>query len=109
VYKIIIILFCLLPNVADAVEGGYDPTRPITGSISERVTKQASTDLVLQSIIKNAHGNNIKAIINGKLVSVGDSVSLYKVISITNTKAVLSSPDKERTLKLFSQAVVNYK
>lgn len=108
-YKLITLLFTLASSPIYALEAGYDPTSPIAGSVIHSVAEQVSADLVLQSIIKNSQGKNIKAIINGKLVSVGDSVSIYKVKSITNGKAILSSPDAERTLKLFSQAVVNYK
>lgn len=99
----------LVSSSTFALERGYDPTSPIAGSVIHSVAEQASSDLVLQSIIKNSQGKTIKAIISGKLVSVGDSVSIYKVKSIVDGKAVLSSSDAERTLKLFSQAVVNYK
>lgn len=108
-YKIVTLSLIWLSTSAFGFQSSHDPTRPLSNQGNKGFAKVASSGLVLQSIIKNSQGQTVKAIISGQLVAVGDSVSIYKVKSITDGKAVLSSPDTERTLKLFSQAVVNYK
>lgn len=85
---------------------GLDPTKPLIGT-STKITKVEKSTLVLQSII--AREQSRKAIINGKTLIVGDRIGLYELISIDAHGVVLSSPQRELKLSLFSTAVTNSK
>ena len=103
-YNISIILAFVLVCSVGAHAAEYDPTRPLSGGVSTNGGNVAPTDIVLQSIIKDN-----KAIISGKLVQKGERYMNYEIIAINDKSVVIQSPERERTLTLFSQAIVNYK
>jgi len=77
----------------------YDPTKPLFGTATVNKAKQYSP-LVLQTIIKK--NQQYKAVINGKLLSQGDSILGYKVKRISVNNALLIKSDKRIKLSLFT-------
>lgn len=84
---------------------GIDPTKPLIANKEVYEVKQQSR-LVLQSIILNNQQNNKKAIVSGKLMSVGDMLYGFKLREINKKSVVLASAEREITLTLFSEDVV---
>ena len=108
-YKIFMTCLALLPSLVAAHQGEYDPTRPLSGTVSAEDMSKLPADFVLQSVIKDQQDGSRKAIVNGKLLAKGDRIAQFKVVSINDRSVTLQSPDVERKLSLFSQAVVNNK
>lgn len=80
-----------------------DPTKPFQqGEMNNTVTR-AKGQLVLQTIVEQ--GETKRVVINGKLLNIGDQISQYKLLKIANNYVVLSSPEQELTLSLFSTVV----
>ena len=78
-----------------------DPTLPGKGySAAGAVTQSQNKALVLNSIVSS--GNTAYAVINNKIVSVGDSIQGVKVVRITPSSVSLSDG---RKLALF-QAII---
>jgi MSHA biogenesis protein MshK len=109
VYKVLICTGLIASSAVNASQREVDPTRPLIGSLNADFIVKAKSELVLQSIIESSDGQKKKAIINGQLLQAGDSISIYKVIEVTGKTVTLRSPDIERTLSLFSKAVVKNK
>ncbi len=80
-----------------------DPTRPFVSGESNNMVTRAKGQLVLQTIVEQ--GDTKRVIINGKLLNIGDQISQYKLQKIANNYVVLSSPEQELTLSLFSTVV----
>lgn len=97
-------LVCALACMAfpASAERGIDPTRPLSG-VTTAQSKVAKNRLVLQSIVENEHSR--KAIINGKILKVGDSIGQYELVAINARTVVLNSLQKEMELSLFSATV----
>lgn len=108
-YKLLLTMIAAVSVTAHAYKGENDPTRPLLGTVGASTYEKAKSDLVLQSIIKAQREGTAKAIINGQLLKAGDNISIYEVVNITDKSVTLRSPDIERTLSLFSKAVVNNK
>ncbi len=102
-------MIAVVSVTAHANQGENDPTRPLLSAMGAATQAKAKSDLVLQSIIKAQHEGKAKAIINGQLLKAGDNISIYEVVNITDKSVTLRSPDIEKTLSLFSKAVVNNK
>ncbi|GLX77873.1 hypothetical protein tinsulaeT_12130 [Thalassotalea insulae] len=81
-----------------------DPTRPLSASYQGATTQKQFSQYVLQSIIDS--GQRKKVVINGKLMSLGDRIGQYQLSAIKDNSVVLSSPDKELAMSLFSPVVV---
>lgn len=99
-YSLLLIL-CLF--VVQAVAQSADPTAPLLSSkqVNNDVVKKS---LVLESIIK---GKKIKsAIINGKLMKVGDYIGSHKLISVNRSSVILRSESGRIKLSIFSGVVV---
>ena len=72
-----------------------DPTRPLAGP--------AATLPVLQTII---YGSNVrKAIIDGQVCREGTQIEGYRVKAIYADKVIITGPDGQHTLRLFSHKV----
>ncbi|WNC72895.1 MSHA biogenesis protein MshK [Thalassotalea psychrophila] len=78
-----------------------DPTKPFSKSITDR--ESVKQNLKLYSIISS--GNSRKAIINKKIMVVGDSLDEFKVIKIEKQKVVLQSSSETIELVLFTNAL----
>ena len=82
-----------------------DPTKPLsTHGIASSNNVKKSGSLVLETIV---YGNQIRtAIINGKLLKVGDTIGEHKVLIVNDKNVVLGRDDERLKLTLFSAAVV---
>lgn len=78
-----------------------DPTKPFSKSITDR--ESVKQNLKLYSIISS--GDSRKAIINKKIMVVGDSLDEFKVIKIEKQKVVLQSSSETIELLLFTNAL----
>lgn len=88
---IFIMLTGILPQVS--AQSLRDPTLPGKGySTSGAVNQSQQQALVLNSIVSS--GNTAYAVINNKIVSVGDSIQGVKVVRITPASVFLSDGQK---------------
>lgn len=81
---------------------GADPTRPLVPGLAAAAIKNKG-DIVLQSIIRKEQVH--KAVINGEVVSKGDSVNEYRVVEINSSSVLLKSEENQLKLSLFSGVV----
>ena len=79
-----------------------DPTQPNMFVSNNSPVKQ-STELKLQSIIKNSTA--FKAIISGHIYRVGDAVDDFRVLSINSKQVVLANDDKKIKLELYDYEI----
>ncbi|WP_286262993.1 hypothetical protein [Thalassotalea atypica] len=107
--KIFITFILSFACSVNAHQGQFDPTKPLVRGSDLPSAKSTSTDLTLQSIIKDKHGAFNKVIISGTLLKIGEPIMNYQVVAINANSVVIKSPDRERTLTLLPQAIVNYK
>jgi len=107
VYKISLILLLLF--LSQYVNGQQvDPTKPFGAVASSSSSdSEKSTQLILQSIIQR--GGNKKAIIDGKVLNVGDKYKGFELITINSKGVVLDSPQGRMELSLFSGVIANSK
>jgi len=101
VYKfssLLLLLFALFSQAKSV-----DPTKPF--SFSGNVTTKAivQDSLVLQAIVEQ--GEKKIAVISGKVLHITDPISQYHLSKITKNYVVLSSPEKNLKLTLFSPVV----
>ena len=103
-FKLLIVVLCVffLPLVVGAE---VDPTKPFNETVSNRNTLNTNTEqLRLNSII---HGNSVHtAIINGRLLKVGDPIGEYILIQVNDKSVVLSSDDERKVLTVFSTIII---
>jgi hypothetical protein len=97
-------------SVSSVAWSQSDPTRPLY-SVSEkqRAEQQSKNDIVLQSIVKTATNEQLRAVISGQLVKQGDKVFGYQVTRIDGRSVTLKTADSSRKLTLFAQPIVKYK
>lgn len=74
-----------------------DPTAPL----GYKTKAERSTVFTLQSIFKSTTGS--KAIVNGKLLAVGDSVSGAKLLTINDASVVMATGNGVQKLELHRQ------
>lgn len=97
-------MILLLPFTASSRES--DPTRPF-GAIASANSSAKKSALVLQSIIKSKQAK--KAVINGQVLTVGETYKGYKLVSINSKGVVLESSQGRMELSLFSGVIANSK
>lgn len=100
-YKIIGLLLSILACFVQAQSA--DPTRPFSFHNTESQSVAKKNSLVLQTIVE--HGKKKSVVINGKLLNIGEQISQYKLATIAEGYVVLSSPEKDLKLSLFSNVV----
>ena len=96
---LLLVIYVLSATCAQAA----DPTKPFTlptQSVSKAVKKNA---LVLQTIIES--NDKASVVISGKLLQLGEQIRGYKLSKITSNYVMLSSPEKNLKLSLFSSVV----
>jgi len=93
----LLLLSLLLSLPALAWQG--DPTRPLLAGPAAAVA-QNKGDMVLQSIIRKQQA--YKAVINGRLVGLGESINGYQVMEIKSSSVLLKSAKERLELSLFS-------
>ena len=91
----LLLVFC------QSSQAALDPTKPLFGTQVASQTKVWSR-LMLQSIFKT--GSTRKVVINGKILSQGDSILEYKVTAIKAREVVLDSEEKHLVLSLFDRS-----
>lgn len=82
--------------------GKRDPFMPLvtpTGAMVTYETDLSVGDLVLQGIVADASGRNA-AIINGKIVTGGDTIGSYTVQSVGLDEVIVTQGDQQSVLKL---------
>ncbi len=85
-----------------------DPTRPFGAIGSSAFSSGEKKDgLVLQSIIQSQQSK--KALINGKVLVVGDVYKGFELIAINSKGVVLHSPQGRMELSLFSGVIAKSK
>lgn len=92
---------CLLPvafEAAFAAEPLPDPTRP-PAALGMEAAEVAPSGPVLQSILISPSRKS--AIIDGKMVGLGDRYGAARVVRITETEVVLKTGAATETLRLF--------
>ncbi|WDE10958.1 hypothetical protein [Thalassomonas haliotis] len=97
-----LVLLSLLLSLPALGWQGADPTRPLVPGQAAAAVKNKG-DIVLQSIIRKQQA--YKAVINGAVVSQGDSINAYKVMEIRSSSVLLQSAENQLELSLFSGAV----
>lgn len=98
--KILILLALIFSYCAYAAD---DPTKPfgVVSSSYGEVTKVKT--MTLDSII---HGAGVHtAIINGKLVKVGDYIGEFKLVAVNDKSVLLRSEEESKKLFIFSELV----
>jgi MSHA biogenesis protein MshK len=97
--------FVIASLIAVSMADGFaqqlrDPTRPPgVGASRAGFAEAVPSDLVLQTVLVSPERRN--AIVNGRLLRVGDSISGMRVIEIRESAVVLRGPGELRTLSLF--------
>ncbi len=102
-YKVSLVLLLLfLPQNANSQQ--VDPTKPF-GIVASTNSREEGSAVVLQSII---HNNKLsKAIINDRVLKVGDTFNGFELIAINANGVVLDSPQGRMELSLFSGVIAN--
>ncbi len=80
-----------------------DPTKPFHHTAQSASKAKKQQQLVLQTIV--AQGQQKSVVISGKLLNTGDQIGVYQLTEIANDYVVLTSPERELTLSLFSSVV----
>ncbi|MDO6444744.1 hypothetical protein Q4493_03040 [Colwellia sp. 1_MG-2023] len=104
-YKCLLLFLCITSVSVNAES--VDPTKPLNfnlGSVASVVNKNA---LVLQTIVENDGQKSV--VINGQLLSLGDQIRQYTLSEITKHDVLLSSPEKNIKLSMFSSVVAKSK
>ncbi len=87
-----------------------DPTRPASGfqggNTSSSLTVSTPGSLRLQMIQDSGHGKT--AIINGRLLQLGEQYQGYTLTDITTAAVVLRQGDEQRILQLHNKTIKNY-
>lgn len=101
------ILFLFLLNVTSVTYAEQDPTAPLGWSrpegkapVKQRQVRKRPSLPALQSIIckQNIH---CSAVLNNQLLSAGESVRGYRVVSVSQETVTLSRGGRKWTLELF--------
>lgn len=82
-----------------------DPTRPLSlnGSATTMIANE-DFRLVLETII---YGDQIyTAVINGKVMKIGDHIGAHQLVTVNKHSVVLRSEDERLELTLFSDVLV---
>ncbi len=80
-----------------------DPTRPPFGASSKPATEKSRSrgGLVLQTVLISPERKT--AVISGRVMSVGDTVSGFRLVEIREGEVVLKGSKETRTLRLYPE------
>jgi len=98
----IVVFLVIAPTFAQSV----DPTKPLSayGHANASNNLKKANPLVLETIV---YGEKVRtAIINGKVLKVGDTIGEHKVLVVNDKNVVLGRDDERLKLSLFSDVVV---
>ena len=99
-------LYLLITTTVNADVGLSDPTRPADYSVAisaKQVAPQKRTEFNLNAI--RISNEDRSAIVNGRLVRVGDDIGTAKVREINKQDVVLDYERKQLTIPLYAQGV----
>ena len=92
------LLIASLPSVAFAQQM-RDPTRPPSVAAAKPVKKGARGGMVLQTVVISPERRT--AVISGRVLSVGDTVSGFRLTEIREGEVVMKGSRGSRTLSLY--------
>jgi hypothetical protein len=99
-------LISLLPLTTSSQQ--VDPTRPFGALVSSPFGNgEKKNGLVLQSIIQTQQSK--KALVNGKMLMIGDVYKGFELIAINSKGVVLHSSQGRMELSLFSGVIAKSK
>ena len=99
-----LLFFVLFVVTVPTFAQNVDPTKPLSfyGFASSNNVKK-DNPLVLETIV---YGEQVRtAIINGKVLKVGDTIGEHKVLVVNDKNVVLGRDDERLKLTLFSAVV----
>ncbi|WP_448565557.1 agglutinin biogenesis protein MshK [Thalassotalea ganghwensis] len=102
-YRLVCIVVVFVSFIAFSAQE-RDPTQPLSKSLTSKLTQQKKT-LKLESIINQ--GQQKIAIINGRLLKVGDVIAQYRIKEINQNKVILATAENQIELSLFRQVVAS--
>jgi len=78
-----------------------DPTSPPTGASNKPATEKSRSrgGLVLQTVLISPERKN--AVISGRVMSVGDTISGFRLVEIREGEVVMKGSKGTRTLRLY--------
>ena len=82
--------------------GKHDPFGPLvslSGTIISYDSDITATDMNLEGVVIDAKGNNL-AIMNGRIIKIGDQVGVYTVEAISNDHADMINGQERLTVKI---------
>jgi hypothetical protein len=97
----------LIINSFSAFAQSSDPTKPLGFVANSTASKVKHNELTLQTIVESGEAKRV--VINGQLLKVGDKIRQYQLSEITSSYALLSSPEKDLKLLMFSTVVAKSK
>jgi hypothetical protein len=109
VFKLFHYSFLLLSTsfllMVNSFAQSVDPTKPLSAyGIADANHANKVTPLVLETIV---YGDKVRtAIINGKVLKVGDTIGRHKVLVVNDKSVTLGLDDERLTLTIFSDVVV---
>ena len=98
-----VLLFISTVFATPLLAKSVDPTKPLNHTQSNAAGSKTKQDIELQSIIKD--GGQLKVIVNGNLLKVGDKFQQYRLTLVTEQYIVLLSEEQELKIPLFSKVV----
>lgn len=109
-FALIILLFCSVVAFAQIEKGGFvydskgnrDPLMPLVdaqGYVVSFASTEGASDLNLEGIVKGQDEGHF-AIINSSVFKVGDMIGGYELITIEDTRVILSNNGEELVLEL---------
>ena len=78
-----------------------DPTRPADSGLARRTAAKpvSRSELTLQTVLISPHRRT--AVISGRVLSPGDTISGYTLSTIREAEVVITGPKGTRTLQLY--------
>ena len=101
----LVIMMLVTSMLTTTALAAKDPTRPPDHRVNDRNTPQALNTFRIESIISG--GGRKLAVINGKRVFEGDSVSGARVIKIDSDAVTLSWPDQQQQTVIKKRIAIN--
>ena len=103
-YSLLLLLVLFLVSVPTFAQN-VDPTKPLSSyGFANTNNIKKDNPLVLETIV---YGDQVRtAIINGKVLKVGDTIGEHKVLVVNDKNVVLGRDDERLKLTLFSAVVV---
>ncbi len=101
------LLSALFLLVASSFAQNNDPTKPLSAygmGIAGANNVKQTNPLVLETIV---YGDKVRtAIINGKVLKVGDTIGRHKILVVNDKSVTLGRDEKRLKLTIFSDVVV---